>query len=156
MVWLFVGAIFTLSIGVLTSCPLYWTPYEEYCYVIPQVAQSWESATAFCMIHGAYLAEISTPEENDFLAQLVKQNHPPEAQIWIGGTDALSEGHWIWSRSEETFQYQHWDSGEPSNSGGGEHCATVRTSGKWNDSPCSEKLHGICVKRQRTEPGVGR
>ncbi|XP_041372946.1 galactose-specific lectin nattectin-like [Gigantopelta aegis] len=156
MDWLFVGSIFTLSLGAVSSCPLYWIPHEESCYVIPQVAQSWASSVAFCMAHGAHLAEITSPEENNFLSNLVKQNHPPGSQIWIGGTDALSEGNWIWSHTEEIFQYQNWDSGQPSNYGGSEHCVTIRTNGKWNDNPCCENLHSICEKRRMTGPGVGK
>ncbi|XP_041372904.1 galactose-specific lectin nattectin-like [Gigantopelta aegis] len=156
MLLLLVGVSFTLLVGVLPGCPLYWTLHKDSCYTIPQIPQSWTSAMAFCMAHGAHLAEITSSEENHFVLQLVKQNHPSEVELWIGGTDAVSEGHWVWTHSGTLLGYQNWDVNEPNSYSDGEQCLTFRTNGKWNDGHCNVTLHGICEISALTEPGVGK
>ncbi|XP_041372943.1 lectin BRA-3-like [Gigantopelta aegis] len=110
-----------------------------------------------CMANGAYLAEIASPEENNFVAHLVKQNHPTETELWIGGTDTLSEGHWMWTHSETLIDYQNWVVDEPNNKWG-QNCLAIQTDGLWDDYWCNKVAHGVCEKRksEHTDPGIGK
>lgn len=68
--------------------------------------------------------------------------------LWLGASDAGVEGQWVWAGSGpeggQTFSlvgvaqpgyYANWGGGEPNNSGGNEHHASMRTDGFWNDIP---------------------
>eukprot|EP00964_Phaeocystis_antarctica_P044804 scaffold25763_cov63-Phaeocystis_antarctica.AAC.2 len=57
--------------------------------------------------------------------------------VWIGGTDAASEGTWVWSPSNTPLSYTNWNAGERNNQGGEDCVMALYGSGKWNDSPCS-------------------
>jgi len=58
---------------------------------------------------------------------------PPIA--WLGGTDELVEGTWVWE-TFEPFSYTNWSPGEPNNSGNEDGIITWG-SNTWND----HKLH---------------
>ncbi|XP_041373032.1 perlucin-like protein [Gigantopelta aegis] len=108
-----------------------------------------------CMTYGAYLTEITSQEENNFVSQLVRQNHLSGKELWIGGSDTLSEGHWIWGHSETLLQYQNWNVGEPDDDNG-QDCLTIRLDGRWDDLRCDDNTYGICEKRKYTNPEVGK
>jgi Ca2+-binding RTX toxin-like protein len=90
---------------------------------------------------GGHLANITSAAENTFIDNLIV------ADTWIGGTDAGTEGVWIWQDGPEAGQqfwagdssgsavggaYENWNGGEPNNSGN-EDAAEINTSGGWND-----------------------
>ena len=65
---------------------------------------------------------------------------------WVGGNDIGSEGTFVWEDGS-AWSYTNWDSGEPSNDGGTEHCVELRQAnpnGAWNDADCSVSKHYIC------------
>ena len=64
--------------------------------------------------------------------------------VWIGGTDAASEGAWVWSPSNTPLSYTNWNYGEPNDSGSGEDCVVAYSSGKWNDVRCNNKYKYVC------------
>ena len=64
---------------------------------------------------------------------------------WIGGTDILEEGKFLWEGSGKSVQVFGWDGGEPNNHAGKEHCnAFWGTRTKWHDANCGTKLQYIC------------
>ena len=68
-------------------------------------------------------------------------------QRWIDGTDALTEGQWVWvSKMESIIGFNAWNNDQPDNAHSTEHCLEInhRTVGKWNDRPCSYKQKYIC------------
>ena len=97
---------------------------------------------------GGHLANITSAAENSFLDSLVV------AESWIGGSDAATEGAWLWLDGPESGQqfwagaaggspvggmYENWNGGEPNNSGN-EDGATIRTDGRWNDRTVGSSL----------------
>ncbi|AKT44079.1 lectin-like protein [Chondromyces crocatus] len=60
--------------------------------------------------------------------------------VWLNFTDRQVEGRW------QIAPYQSWGAGEPSNAGGGEHCASVLANGTWNDLPCNATRHTACQR----------
>jgi outer membrane protein OmpA-like peptidoglycan-associated protein len=98
-----------------------------------------------------YLAEINSAAENSFIG-----TETTATNVWIGATDAATEGTWIWdgatstpkptgngTNAGPTASYQSWAGGEPNehSSGGpsGEDCAVTNWQGAvgmWNDLPC--------------------
>ena len=69
---------------------------------------SWSNANAACLAAGMELASVHSDEENALLATAAAGN-----TAWICGTDAASEGTWVWSPSGTPLSYTNWWSGEP-------------------------------------------
>ena len=68
--------------------------------------------------------------------------------VWIGITDAASEGTWLDIRGQPVT-FTRWSFGEPSNGGGpmnspGEDCGEQYDGALWNDNDCSAKLRFVC------------
>lgn len=70
--------------------------------------------------------------------------------FWIGLSDILVDGEWLWMSSQTIAHYTNWVPGEPNNYHSiAEDCAAMRTASglyHWNDFPCSMKLYFICEK----------
>ena len=66
---------------------------------------------------------------------------------WIGLSDQWQENKWE-TPDRKATAYTQWNSGEPNNVNN-EDCVEQRSSGKWNDLPCSHKHPFIC----QFEPG---
>lgn len=68
------------------------------------------------------------------------------ANIWLGGSDLLSEGSWVWMGSGEAFSYTGWHPTEPNNYHGGEHCAMMmyNNNQNWADTNCADRNCFIC------------
>lgn len=77
---------------------------------------------------------------------LVSNNISIAANIWLGGSDILSDGSWVWVGSDEAFSYTGWYPTEPNNYHGGEHCALMMFNNNqdWADTNCASKNSFIC------------
>ena len=68
--------------------------------------------------------------------------------MWIGGTDAASEGTWKWSSTGTPLSYTNWRQGQPNSWNGDQDCVEVDSSGEWNDHNCAnERLKFVCERR---------
>ena len=72
-------------------------------------------ADAWCQNNGAYLVEIVTKDQMDFL---VMELQALEAQTgeqfwWTGGSDDDSEGDWLWQHSQQDVGEFIWGEGYP-------------------------------------------
>lgn len=67
--------------------------------------------------------------------------------FWIGLTDILVEGEWVWMSTQTTAHYTNWWPGEPNNDQA-EDCGSLFSdySFKWNDAKCLLKYNFICEK----------
>ena len=105
---------------------------------------SWSVAKTACQAAGMRLASVHSASENALLVTAAAGN-----QVWIGGTDAASEGTWKWSPSGMPLSYTNWYYREPNNDWGNEHCLELvpRWSGKWNDLDCTANRKYVCETR---------
>lgn len=120
----------------------------HYYELIEVESASWSSAKAASesstfMNSQGHLATITSSAENNFLGQLVQGS--PRYFFWLGGhqtpTGAEPAGGWQWITGE-SWNYQNWAPGEPSNNGNGleEDALELYTdrqpqvSFKWNDA----------------------
>ena len=67
-------------------------------YTLMNEALSWSEANAACQAAGLQLATVLSAAENVLLLTAAAGN-----KVWIGGTDAASEGRWVWSPSGTVF-----------------------------------------------------
>jgi len=89
-----------------------------------------------------HLVNITSAAENDFVQNIAN------AEIWIGGSDAVFEGQWTWDNGQEAgavfYQgnvggitvgsfYTNFANNEPNDYQTGEDYLTLRPSGEWND-----------------------
>ena len=113
-------------------------------YTLMNNALSWSDANAACQAAGLQLASVHSASENALLVTAAAGN-----QVWIGGTDAASEGTWKWSPSGMPLSYTNWYYREPNNDWGNEHCLELvpRWSGKWNDLDCTANRKYVCETR---------
>ena len=66
--------------------------------------------------------------------------------MWLGLIDEKEEGKFEWESSQQRASYTRWDSGEPNNDHGGEHCVHMwKDEGKWNDLRCVPNIPHITM-----------
>jgi hypothetical protein len=129
-----------------------------YCSTLGNVA----SAKLRCDQQGMHLAWIESAVENAALSSAVvavanrPYNGGNQAGPFIGGTDAATEGTWLWGNGTSFWvgglkggpvgsAYSNWAHDEPNdNAPDGEDCielllenGTIGLQGQWNDVPCS-------------------
>ncbi|KAK9531171.1 hypothetical protein VZT92_010613 [Zoarces viviparus] len=126
-------------------CERGWIRFHISCYFVSTSQRNWASSRQDCIARGADLLIIDSREEQAFINGIL----PSRKQYWIGLTDSVTEGTWMWvDGTPVTTTY--WYPGEPSNSGGKEHCGeTWQRSlgiGVWNDDQCANLQHFICEK----------
>ncbi|GAB3326729.1 hypothetical protein GCM10027428_35520 [Haliea atlantica] len=106
-----------------------------------------------CAADGAHLVTFVDQTENDYVVSNLGSG------AWIGGSDVLSEGDWVWYGGEndnaqfwlgdadgsaQNTLYTNWDLNEPGNSGN-EDCLKLVSGGpEWNDDSCRDSNDYIC------------
>ncbi|KAL3883389.1 hypothetical protein ACJMK2_029657 [Sinanodonta woodiana] len=130
------------------QCSTGWTRHGNSCYHFSHDKEDWPNAQFLCNALGGYLVEISNAEEGQFLENQSKLFHNIDDQFWVGASDLLFEGEWMWmtSNTRVSTQLIHWAPGNPSNSNSNENCMTFLNDGTWNDAPCSLLFHYTCEK----------
>ena len=105
-------------------------------YVFANVADTWESAQAYCESLGGHLAVINNADENSAVYSYAMQSGYSE--IFFGLSDAQNEGTWTWVNGEPVT-YTNWEKVidiEP-NGGTRENYGSFKsmyTNGEWNDA----------------------
>ncbi|XP_049717122.1 C-type lectin domain family 10 member A-like isoform X7 [Elephas maximus indicus] len=132
-----------------THCCTYWVEHEGSCYWFSHSKKSWSEAEGYCQLSGAHLVVINSLEEQNFV-----QDYIGSFESWIGLNDP--EGVWKWvDGTDYDTNFKNWDENQPDDwdghgLGGGEDCAHIQTSGKWNDNVCQRPFHWVC------ETGLGK
>jgi len=148
------------------------TPTSRYILILKPA--SFASAEAKARKYGGYLAELSTASENRQVFEAITGFFAPSSYskstaddgggssyVWIGGSDAASEGAWSWLKSRTSIPVDglEWGNGslgnEPDNFGGNQDYLALGlqnwpydvadgkgygNAGMWNDLQGSNKL----------------
>ena len=131
----------------VSQCPsefLYRNLKLKSCYFFSKTKRSWTNARDDCIRRGAYLVEVQSKEEDDFLRGIVMAEG--KAYYYMGGNDRVKEGQWMWQKSGKPFTYTNWAPEQPDNDDGIEHCLMYWRAIKWNDAPCDHQQLYICEK----------
>ncbi|KAL3841959.1 hypothetical protein ACJMK2_020035 [Sinanodonta woodiana] len=124
-----------------------WLNRGNSCYHISHEKRNWVDASEMCKFDGGYLLEVNNADEGHFLEHQVKLFNFPEDGAWLGATDNMLKGDWVWAHSNTLLSsrpYTHWAPGEPNDLGGNENCLIINNNGFWNDRDCSTVFHYIC------------
>ncbi len=144
----------------------YGTHWYEYidmgCMDTLKLYPRWKEAKSFCDSRGGYIPVVSSSNENSFLLNLAGRGWK-----WIGyyqDRDDLSNnngwpdgcpnepaGCWKWLPNEAS-SYTNWNTGEPNNGGGTEHCAVLSYRGTWYDVRCWNWYNFICEHATQAQP----
>jgi cysteine-rich repeat protein len=137
----------------IVTCPPGATKYDvtNHCYTWETQETSWQSARTACLAKGAGwdLASITSVGEQTFL----DNNVNPSENAWLGGTDEVTEGVYVWTDGE-AFSYAPWGPGEP-NGGTSDNCIeSVADTGfdYWATLSCSLSRDYICERKAAGEP----
>jgi hypothetical protein len=109
---------------------------------------TWSNSEARAVQYGGHLATVRDADENQWIVDTFSNFGGQPRPLYIGLTDADSEGTWTWT-SGEPVTYTNWNtaSGEPNNSGGSgyeEDCVYIvqpfsgnptLLASYWNDVP---------------------
>jgi len=103
-------------------------PENQHLYLFIGDPEDWHSAQDICASRGGYLVTMQSLSENGFVRRLA------ETESWLGATDEIEEGTWVWVTGE-SWDYANWDEGEPNNyyAEGGENGLSFSETDTWND-----------------------
>ncbi|XP_078331886.1 perlucin-like [Crassostrea virginica] len=130
------------------NCPAGWLHHGTSCYAfIDSEPDGWIEGLFYCNTVGAKLVEIETASENDFLKKHL-QSIGATTNYWIGLSDSIQEGHYLWQSTQDNVDFTDWAPGEPNDDHHTEDCTELfQPFGfHWNDAPCSTKSNFICEK----------
>uniref|UniRef100_A0A8C7XN08 C-type lectin domain-containing protein n=1 Tax=Oryzias sinensis TaxID=183150 RepID=A0A8C7XN08_9TELE len=140
------GRIFDSSL----FSPAGWLRFKNKCFLFKgkknDIKGNWSYARDWCKEQGGDLAIIDDQYENGKISRYL------EHSAWIGLSDLLAENQYAWSDGVSPVLYTHWDTNEPNNVGGTEHCVTMKhnmlMSGKWNDDACHKNHSFVCYRKK--------
>lgn len=153
--------------------------YNDTTYEVVKETKSWANAAACAVERGGSLARINDASEQAALwdelhnnaeidlANTVASNGGGASYIWIGGTDLINEGTWIWDGNDDGSGDQFWSGdtngnpigglysnwgNEPDNAGNQDGLAIALTqwpigsgslgaAGQWNDLIVDDPLY---------------
>ncbi|CAC5394277.1 Delta-like protein 1,Fibropellin-3,Delta-like protein A,Delta-like protein 4,Delta-like protein 3,Neurogenic locus Notch protein,Adhesive plaque matrix protein 2,Sushi, nidogen and EGF-like domain-containing protein 1,Neurogenic locus notch homolog protein 3,Sushi, von Willebrand factor type A, EGF and pentraxin domain-containing protein 1,Neurogenic locus notch homolog protein 4,Delta-like protein C,Fibropellin-1,Neurogenic locus notch homolog protein 2,Neurogenic locus notch homolog protein 1,Delta-like len=130
------------------SCSYGWKMHDNNCYYFSDTSKSWNAAKRACYRYSSMLVEATTSSEIRFLKTNAKR---VGKTFWLGGSDLVTEGVWVWTASGRKFTVTDWHTRtihEPNNQNGIEHCLNINENldYEWNDGQCLESNNYICKK----------
>ncbi|KAL0961974.1 hypothetical protein UPYG_G00334080 [Umbra pygmaea] len=144
-----------LTFGGCKACAEGWEFHGGKCYFFSNEKMIWNKSRDQCVSKGGHLVIINSHEEQIFLFSRTKQ-----LIYWIGMTDLVTEGEWLWvdntplNQTGVIFWAQRHDGtkSEPDNwtqeNPLGEHCAALRSGDTdipvWVDTSCRDWRLFVC------------
>ncbi|MBN1818762.1 MAG: hypothetical protein JW828_15480 [Sedimentisphaerales bacterium] len=127
-------------------------PANGHQYTLTPYPLPWHLARDYATKVGGHLVTINDEAENEWLVKQFGEG----VEYWIGLTDELEEGKWIWVTGE-SIDYLNWAPGEPDNFLKKQHYVMLNDTkphrnqvepGKWNDITSNEVRIGIIEKEK--------
>ena len=111
--------------------------------LIPELL-SWRDAQKACENIGGHLVIIEDEAEQTFLAGNIRNGKVKAEYLWIGATDELVEGAWVWVDGSPA-NFTNWAARKPENRPDLHYMAmAVADGGRWVDLPVQAGLSCIC------------
>ncbi|XP_013414542.1 lithostathine-1-like [Lingula anatina] len=134
-----------LPSAAASTCPVDFSEFAGHCYYFQNSdTMDWPVAKTACEGMGAYLAEVTSAEENAFIANLMANIGSTHSYAWIGGeTIAASTRQWAHSGLSITqpnfVTFSDWSAFEP-------YVLMYTSNGNWADcdSRCASSSTYVC------------
>lgn len=135
------------------GCPDGWVESIEGCFYFHSTQTlSWLEAQAACESIGGYLAEPQTEDQAVLLRSLatLEQSNLGADIWWIGLTDLMHEGRWLWANSVTDLTYSDWPPMFPRTDDNLQDCGAMEaeTGFQWSDKECTELAYPLCQHKQ--------
>ncbi|KAK9514704.1 hypothetical protein VZT92_025400 [Zoarces viviparus] len=125
---------------------------ERRFHLVPELKTMTE-AQRHCRETYSDLATIRDMEDVDTLNTMLQSSPMVDgsSRAWIGLYDDVDSWRWRWSLSNTSFykpgetEFRRWESGQPDNAGGEQHCTVLYTDGYWYDYTCVQQIQSVCV-----------
>uniref|UniRef100_A0A3P8ZAU5 C-type lectin domain-containing protein n=1 Tax=Esox lucius TaxID=8010 RepID=A0A3P8ZAU5_ESOLU len=122
-----------------------WVYFSSSLYFISTAKKTWEDSRQDCVGRTADLLVINSLEEQVFIHGLNQEG------FWIGLTDQVEEGKWMWVDGTE-LTTGFWDSGQPNSHGGTDEDCIAKwleesaPEKSWHDVSCNKQVFWVCEK----------
>ena len=93
----------------------------------------------------------SFPNANDFTRAANKARRITQGYLWIGLSDAATEGTWLWTNGSETT-YQRWVGGQPDGGAAENHAIIAEDTTSWADAVAEFVAAGYLFERVGLDP----
>jgi len=115
------------------------------CYRLSKTAtKTWSEAKKICQSNDGKLFEPRESVKSQAVVDYIRYIYNDNG-IWIGLTDAASEGNWQYASDGNLASYTNWHLDEPNNAGDGENCAIIHSGHRdWFDYPCEAQNYFLC------------
>ncbi|XP_061780277.1 galactose-specific lectin nattectin-like isoform X2 [Nerophis lumbriciformis] len=126
-------------------CPTGWTQLDNRCFIFKNERVDFITAETTCIILGGNLVSIHSNLENELVRQLIFDVTGRNTRTWIGFTDAVEEGSFIWTDGS-VVDFTDWANNRPNNNGN-QNCVNINFRGddQWNDIPCIRSRTYVCA-----------
>ncbi|XP_013881015.1 hepatic lectin [Austrofundulus limnaeus] len=134
-----------------------WEEHEGKCYHFSTYGSTWQDSRRCCRVVGGDLLKIHSREKQEFVMRKLREKTSGLETFWIGLTDSLTEGRWLWvdgSPLNESLSF--WINKEPNDDKywhpDGEDCGQLIVGEKgqsrktWNDDYCNFLRKYVCEK----------
>ncbi|XP_055750679.1 galactose-specific lectin nattectin-like [Salvelinus fontinalis] len=127
------------------SCTMGWYDFNGRCYKYVATRLDWADAESYCVTQGANLASVHSEAEHQFIKILIKMFDPAEFYTWIGLSDIVKEGRWMWTDGSKV-DFTDWFKSDP-DGGKAQNCVNTNYQTLWIDNECSEGYAFVCAER---------
>ncbi|XP_036969252.1 tenascin-X-like isoform X2 [Acanthopagrus latus] len=141
---------YALIIFVLTGALVNVASAQTRQFYFVSTPLNWTDAQSFCR---QTYTDLATIENTADVNAVISTTSSYTGEAWIGLYDELINS-WRWSLNDSSFygagetEYRNWDTGQPNNLGGQQHCVELFTGspyfGTWGDTQCSDVKPFVC------------
>jgi len=150
---------FEYACQVEKLCPDGFEKIDGYCFKMGSGTKNFDDAQLACEDLGGFLPEPKSAAINNITGSL-----DFTTSVWIGLTDGVFEGTWLWETDGSAATWYDWGPGYPTNNTGSNCAVFDKGTLSWNDTECNttseyacqakpsqacpsgfEKVGGVCV-----------
>ncbi|XP_046368447.2 low affinity immunoglobulin epsilon Fc receptor-like [Haliotis rufescens] len=128
------------SIGIQNDCPLHWKRFRNSCFLHVTEPSSWKIAKFMCKEMNAFLVEIYSQEEAEFVSNIPGND---TSEIWTGAKIGR-KGTWFWEGSKSEVSFDVFG-GRHLSGRGRKYCGFLLPETRsLDDKNCGRELGYIC------------